>query len=304
MHPGIDQSAVEAARKMVENNKTDQEIRLMTPQDIPDGLRLCRLAHWNQLEADWRELLALSPQGGRVALNQGAIVGSVVTLDFSHRFAWVGMLLVDPAVRGMGIGSDLFKASLEVFPDVDVIRLDATPQGRPVYQRFGFQDEFGLMRMQGTGARSLDSKPSSLVEPIPDPLPPDVLDWDLEVFGADRSPLLRWAQGQAPEYSWVVRDGAELLGYCFGRHGYNYEQVGPLVTDRIEVAWQLLQACLKQQSTKPFILDVPVHQQDWRKWLAESGFSDQRPFTRMSRGENRYPGHPANLYAMLGPEFA
>lgn len=301
---GINQSAVEATKKMAEDNKTDQEIRLMTPQDIPEGLRLCRLAHWNQLEADWRELLALSPQGGRVALNQGAIVGSVVTLDFSHRFAWVGMLLVDPAVRGMGIGSDLFKASLEVFPDVDVIRLDATPLGRPVYQRFGFQDEFGLMRMQGTGARSLDSKPSPLVQPMPAPLLPDVLDWDLEVFGADRSSLLRWAQVQAPEYAWVVRDGAELLGYCFGRHGHNYEQVGPVVTDRIEVARQLLQACLGQQSTKPFILDVPLQHQEWRTWLVEMGFSDQRPFTRMCRGVNRYPGRLENLYAILGPEFA
>jgi hypothetical protein len=239
-----------------------------------------------------------------VFISQGTIMGSVVTLNFSGRFAWVGMLLVDPAARGMGIGSELFKASLEVFPDVEAIRLDATPQGRPVYQRFGFQDEYELMRMQGTGTWPLESRLSPLVQPMPGILPPDVLAWDQEVFGADRSSLLAWSQVQAPEYSWVVREGNELLGYCFGRHGHDFEQVGPIVTDRVEVARLLLLACLWEPPEKQFILDVPVQHQEWRAWLTALGFSDQRPFTRMCRGANRYPGLPKNLYAILGPEFA
>jgi len=276
----------------------------MTPGDIPGGLRLCRLARWNQLEADWREMLSLSPQGGRVAIVQGKIVGSVVTLNYDNRFAWVGMLLVDPDARGLGIGSELFRTSLEVFPGLDPIRLDATPQGRPVYQRFGFVDEYELVRMQRETLPPLEMLQDRDLQRMPSEVPAEVLDWDQEVFGADRAGVLQWAKSSAPEYAWTVRQEGSLEGYCFGRHGNNFEHVGPIVTRRFEVARQLLLACLGQYPEKRFILDVPLQREEWRSWLFQLGFSDQRPFTRMFKGENRYPGNPGQLWAILGPEFA
>jgi GNAT superfamily N-acetyltransferase len=276
----------------------------MTLEDIPDGLRLCRLARWNQLEADWRQMLSLSPQGGRVAMVQGKIVGSVVTLNYASRFGWIGMLLVDPAARGLGIGSELFRCSLEVFPGLDPIRLDATPQGRPVYQRFGFVDEYELTRMQREGHLLVEMPGSDGLQRMPEKVPPEVLQWDLEVFGADRSGVLAWARSSAPEYAWIWQREGSLEGYCFGRHGHNFEHAGPIVARSLEAAQQLLAACLRQCPDKPFILDTPTRNLEWRDWLFQLGFVDQRPFTRMFKGENRYPGNPGQLWAILGPEFA
>ncbi len=278
--------------------------RTMSSKDIPGGLRLCRQSRWNQLAEDWTELFALAPQGGRVALLKDEIVGSIITLNYENRFTWIGMLLVDPACRGKGVGSELFSLSLRVFPGLSPQRLDATPQGRPVYQRFGFQDEYELMRMQlPAGRRHMPMDTRWSVRSIAAGDLSAVFPWDHQVFGADRKHLLEWAFQQAPEYAWIVEEEGNLRGYCFGRHGHHFEQVGPVVADSSEIAILLLSSALSARPDCSFIVDVPCRHGQLRNWLKEIGFADQRPFTRMFLGENRFPGNPENLFAIFGPEF-
>src|SRR5690606_37055948 len=65
--------------------------RLMTGNDIPAGLSLCRAAGWNQTADDWLHFLALSPDGCWVALHDEiGIVGTVATLPYEDRFRWIG----------------------------------------------------------------------------------------------------------------------------------------------------------------------------------------------------------------------
>ena len=56
------------------------------------------------------------------------------------------MMLVDPAYRGRGLGARLLERAMTALPPTLPIRLDATPLGRPLYQRFGFEDEVVLSR--------------------------------------------------------------------------------------------------------------------------------------------------------------
>jgi hypothetical protein len=54
---------------------------------------------------------------------------------------------------------------------------------------------------------------------------------------------------------------------------------------------------------QPFSLDAALHDEEWLQWLASVGFIEQRPFYRMYRGANRFPGQPEKQFAILGPEF-
>jgi ribosomal protein S18 acetylase RimI-like enzyme len=92
------------------------------------------------LAADWELFLRLSPRGCRAAVQDGKVVGTVTTVNYENRFAWVGMVLVDPETRGQGVGTRLLQETMSVLRDMPSIRLDATPQGRPVYQRL-LQDD-------------------------------------------------------------------------------------------------------------------------------------------------------------------
>ena len=137
----------------------------MTPSDIPAGLRLCRAAGWNQLESDWRCFLELNQEGCCVveanqAGSDNGVAGTVATLRFEKKFSWVSMVLVDPAMRHRGIGSLLLRAALRLLEDMETVRLDATPAGKMVYDKFGFVDEYCLTRM-----KALHPQPASLPDP-------------------------------------------------------------------------------------------------------------------------------------------
>ena len=295
------------------------EYRHLTSEDIPAGLRLCRIAGWNQLSADWELFLRLSPRGCRVAVQDGKVVGTVTTVNYENRFAWVGMVLVDPETRGQGVGSQLLQEAMSILRGIPSIRLDATPQGRPVYQRLGFEDEYELCRMQladttvAEGLRDLSARslPSTLrqteefsVRPMKAEDLVTVREADRGIFGADRRDVLRWALESSPEYAWIATGPVGLEGYCFGRRGFNFDQIGPVHSQRELVSQQLVKACLSSvTSGTRVIVDPLLHSPSWLEWLGSVGFVHQRPFTRMALGRNRHPGVPEKMWTMFGPEF-
>ena len=279
------------------------QYREMRVADIAESMRLCRAAGWNQLPRDWEQFLRLSPHGSRLALRDEQVVGTVTTIEYGDHFAWIGMMLVDPSLRRQGVGTRLMHEALNMLGDQQTIRLDATPVGREVYLKLGFVDEYGLSRMETVVSDRIVRNEHNPARPMTaDDLPP-VCVFDAKVFGADRRAMLEWSLEGAPEYAWIVRDEGRVAGYCFGRRGFNFEHLGPMVAEEPLVARQLALACLSGRAGRPFALDVMHHDADWRRWLQSIGFKQQRPFIRMVRGENRYPGLPEKQFAILGPEF-
>src|SRR5271156_4343745 len=114
-------------------------IRDMTVADIPFGMRLKNQAGWNQVEADWRRLLDLQPDGCFVAELDGAPAGTVTTCRFGP-VAWVAMMLVDRSLRSHGIGRALMSRAVGDLDSAGIrtIRLDATPLGQPLYESLDF----------------------------------------------------------------------------------------------------------------------------------------------------------------------
>ncbi len=277
-------------------------IRAMTPADIPAGLALCRASGWNQTAEDWEQLLAGGGDGCRVAVLDRRVVGTATAVIYEGRFAWIGMVLVDVSVRGHGIGRALLHEAIARAGPVPA-RLDATPKGHPLYLALGFVEERRLCRLTSPAAPGGDGGDGREVRPMrPDDLD-GVAAWDRSVFGADRRPLLEWARESAPDQALVVDRGASLEGYCLGRQGHRFLQVGPVVADHIDGATSLVDACRRRSPETPMAIDVPATPALWSARLAEMGFVEQRPFIRMCRGTNLHEGRPASQWATFGPEW-
>ncbi len=275
----------------------------MLPSDIAVGLDLCRASRWNQLQRDWELFLKLSPAGCRVVVKDGRVIGTVATVSYQDRFSWIGMVLVDPAERKQGIGSQLMREAMDILSDQTAIRLDATPAGREVYLKLDFIDEYRLSRMETVISGGIMRGGDNLARPMTDADLRGVFEMDYQAFGADRHLMLEWMYAGAPEYARVITRGGKLAGYTFGRHGFNFDHLGPVVAENRETARELVTACLSGQTGKSFILDASRHDPKWIQFLESIGFREQRPFIRMFRGENRYPGLPEKQFAILGPEF-
>jgi hypothetical protein len=256
----------------------------MSHADIPHGLRLCRASNWNQLDEDWR--VFLDRGGASLAEQDGAVVGSVAWLPFGDDFPWLSMMLVDPAARRTGIGSRLMEAALDALQDQKCVRLDATPAGEPMYRRFGFADEYALARTKISGGQL-----SSEVRAIQPADLDEIFVHDREVFGADRSDLLGELYRRAPNLAWTAH-GA----YCFGRPGFLFPQIGPVVAPNLHSARTVVEHCLATHPGQAFVIDIAQRADGF-------AFPVERPFLRMCRGEKRVFGRPEKVFAITGPEF-
>lgn len=277
-------------------------LRDMLTSDIAAGLRLCRASGWNQLEHDWAAFLEFSPGGCRVAEKNGKVVGTVTTLRYQEQFSWLSMVLVDPAERGAGIGTRLLQEGLMLLKHENCVRLDATPLGRPIYERHGFVEEFPLKRMAVSASTYNAASLSSRIRRMRESDLPAVFAKDAKVFGADRSLLLRrWLQ-LAPGCAFVA-EGGGMEGYCFGRPGCKYSQLGPIVAKNEIIASELISECMRRAPNDAFAIDAPAISAEWMAQLTALGFVEERPFTRMSRGERPNATPCASLFAIAGPEF-
>jgi len=262
------------------------------------------LASWNQTEADWRRFLQKSPEGCFVAECAERVAGTVTTISCEDRFAWIGMVLVDPELRGRGIGTALLKHAI-AFLDarkIPCLKLDATPQGRPIYERLGFQAEYEIERcvLERKRRTSAGIAPAGALEPEDIER---VLELDRDVFGADRSALLRSLAKEAPEYVIVAQQSDVVAGYGFGRKGSRADHLGPWVASSASAAREVLDSFLQRSRRETVFVDVVKNSPWGPELLSQRGFEFSRKLTRMYRGLNLYPGRPDLLCAILGPEF-
>jgi GNAT superfamily N-acetyltransferase len=269
-------------------------LRAMEPRDVDGGLRLCRSAGWNQTAADWRFLLRENPGRFVVAEREGAIVGTGGASVYGRRLAWVCMILVDPDERGRGIGTRVMQEVLERVADCEAVGLDATPKGRPVYERLGFRATAALTRWSGVGRAS---GAAHRVEPLLAADLAAVAGRDADAFGVSRAGVLRFCLEAAPQLALHLG-----RGHALARPGHHSTQIGPIVAEDAGTAAALAGASLDAARGAPVVLDAP-DDLAWRGVLAGLGLAPQRPFTRMFRGGAAPPGELARQFAIAGPEL-
>jgi len=278
------------------------QLRPMTQEDIPFAMKLKSMANWNQLESDWRLLVKAGLGGNFIAVYNDQDAGTVTTITYNTQFSWIGMVLVDPGIRGLGIGSALLNAAIAFAKRNGAIRLDATPKGKKLYETLGFKTERNLVRLERKSAKHLPA-PIQKCKSISAESFKKILEVDPLVFGADRKMVLSFLLDTAPQYAhYLEKDGA-ISGYCFGRSGSDFEHIGPIIAQNQAEARDLLLSALLTCQSVSVILDVFEENSQWLEELESLEFKIQRPFIRMYLGELKNAGQIGLQYAIAGPEL-
>jgi GNAT superfamily N-acetyltransferase len=283
---------------------TPFSLREMTGADLKAASGLSTLAGWNQTMADWQRLLSLEPHGCFVACIGDEVRGTVTTTSYRKRFGWIGMVLVHPEVRRCGMGSALLQRGINYLDSIGVetVRLDATPLGQPVYERAGFVVEYDLARYEGTVPDGTGFGGSNAIVPIEVDALPSIAAFDAQIFGADRSALLRALHESNPHGSAVCyRDGA-IQGYALGRQGIRANYLGPWIASDVAVARQLAGSILHNWAGETVFVDVNLSNAAPLEAVNELRLRPQRQLIRMYKGPNTHPGRPDWLCGIAGPE--
>src|ERR1051325_8070201 len=136
--------------QLLSETKDDLEIRRLSESDVPAAMRLKELAGWNQSDSDWRRLLEIEPEGCFAAWLGDRMVATTTTTGYAKTLGWVGMVLVDPEYRRLGIATSLTRRALQYLDDCEIqtVKLDATPAGHAVYKELGFVEETLIERWE------------------------------------------------------------------------------------------------------------------------------------------------------------
>ncbi len=280
------------------------QLRKMVLSDMDSLMKLKNAEGWNQLKKDWALLISYKESVNLVAVLDDRIVGTVTAINYANTVAWIGMMLVDRDYRGRGISKLLILDAIEKLYKCKSIKLDATPAGRPVYLKNGFIDEYKLYRMTHASVSkiSLSDNPIETEKMRPADIP-KVAAFDHRVFGADRTELLTILYESCPKLAWIIKENNRIAGFCLGRKGKNFTQIGPVNASSGKQAEALIRSAINQLTGQAVVVDIPAAKSETMAWLEACGFVSQRPFERMFLSKNPHPGIIENLYLIAGPEL-
>lgn len=280
----------------VEPGRARVYVRRMRADDVAGIEPVLRAAYAmprsyrERIEAHLRQrnvLPLIAECGGRPA---GAVFGN----DYATS-AYVSLMGVDPALHGRGIGTALMTELMawcdeRGFRDV---RLDATPLGAPLYERFGFRD-FGETIVY---ARERVVAPASAaritVTPAVDAAA--IVRIDAAAFGADRSTVLEPLL--AAHGALVAPDES---GYAVVQRTESGAIVGPWIAAERGVARELLDAALADLGEIAPALFVPSTNRAAVELASAAGFVARRTLRHMIRGAGGIPSPAVFGRANLG----
>src|SRR5690349_11530784 len=272
------------------NNAGEQQVRVLKAGDAVSAYKLSLEAGWNQTIQDWSMLIELSPDGCLGIDADGDLVSTGTLFCYGRRLAWVGMVLTKVAFRGRGFARRLLSETLALANRmrIETVKLDATDQGQPLYEKLGFRCEQPVERWERTVTGStaiLDGRSGLLSR--------EHLVADRDSFGADRSELL----GRLAE-----RNGAFVAGesYAVVRPGRVTSYMGPCVSSDAGVARSLIECCIRNTGTSLF-WDLLKQNHHTERIAIDLGFSHRRTLTRMVRGKE-LRGREDRIYALGGFE--
>jgi predicted GNAT family acetyltransferase len=233
-----------------------------------------------------------------IAVCEGRPVGTATTIIYGKEVGWIGMMLVHPDFRKRGIARVLMDHCVEILRAAGVrsIKLDATPEGREVYLKLGFQDECRLTRYKGMSVLAEDGSQNIRAARAEDF--ERIVALDQSATGALRDRLLERLIAESSR-ALVYQNGNRVSGFGILRPGALASYLGPVIATEVSHAQQLASALASGE----IVCDLPDQNEAAARWAKDCGFVPQRTLTRMYLGENISASAPESYFAIAGPEL-
>lgn len=271
-------------------------IRDLADADMETADAMLKLAFRNSVSRlhDLELYRQIQPDGWFVALQEERLVGMVGATHYGA-FAHVGLMAVHPDVQRQGIGFTLMQFLLTRLEQqqVPLVLLDASKMGRPLYDKLGFvaYDETLVFQRQSNAA-TLARPPH--IQAISTRELDELVQWDTDVFGANRRKVFQVLLDHFPGRAFTQRDAdGRLMGYLFAQEN----RIGPWVMLQPCSAEELLQAALALPYEETVTVAVPAGNQEAIKLLQRHGFEQVRANRHMGKGPGEPPGQRQKIYA-------
>ncbi|MBT2230536.1 GNAT family N-acetyltransferase [Nonomuraea sp. NEAU-A123] len=236
--------------------------RLLSPTDLDDCARLAQDREWLPERHKWGLLFEVGEVYGIDAPDGDGLAATTILTRYGHDHAVISMVLTASRYGRQGLAGKLMEHVLQQAGD-RVVSLHATENGRPLYERLGFRTVGRVAKHTGVfrGERSGRTRPATAEDLDA------ILALDAEVFGTDRSALLRRMFGFGEQVR--VAEGG------FGQAWRNDDSVviGPVVARDQETAEALI-GDLALHVGGVVRLDLDLAKDGLVRWAGEHGIGN------------------------------
>ncbi|MDK1491736.1 GNAT family N-acetyltransferase [Sinorhizobium sp. 7-81] len=240
------------------------DIAAFAPEHLEAAVKLSRQAGWPHRLEDWQMALALSE--GVIAVEHGRVVGTVLVTLYKAECATINMVIVDETMRGRGLGRKLMDAALRLSGDRP-LRLVATTEGLPLYEKLGFRETGRVLQHQGIVGEI--TAPGEAVPAAAADIEA-IVALDRLAFGADREGLVAYL-AKVGEFA-VIRRNGSVSGFAAVRPFGRGEVVGPVVAGCLDDAKALVAHFIALRPGRFLRVDTTADAAI-SPWLAEKGLA-------------------------------
>lgn len=262
-------------------------VETMPRRELDLALEAATREGWNPGLGDADCFWAIDPSGFFMAVQDGHVVGRASAVAYDDDFAFFGLYIVEPALRGRGIGTAITRAA-HAYAGGRNVGLDGVVAMADRYAAYGYRPVHRSLRYGFTPREAAPTHPS-IVDATA--LPVDALvDYDARHFPARRPGFLaRWiAQPGAKALAFV--EGGSIGGFGVLRPCRRGRKIGPLFAEDRTTAQALFAALCNHGLGEPVYLDAPEPNRDALALAARHGMTAEFECLRMYLRDD--PGLP------------
>jgi len=263
-------------------------LREMTAADLPACHGLSQAVSWSHRLEDWQ--LAFRCGKGWVAEANGRVVGSALYWAWGKKYATLGLVIVSPDFQGRGMGKKLLVTLLGKL-EGKTVRLHATPEGKPLYEKLGFVTTGEIRQQQSRELppvtapalpqncqlRELNAEDAATLSEL------DGLSSGMQRLALYQA-LLETDSSHTQKGLLLTRAG-KIAGFGLLRQFGRGYAIGPLIADNLDDAKVLVRQLLSECSGKFVRVDVEADS-GLAEWLEALGLACvDRPTTMYKDGE-------------------
>ena len=273
-------------------------LRRLQEQDLDGTLRLSQAERWSHRLEDWQFHFRLAR--GWVACDEdGKVLGTASWWAYGEQFGTVGLVLVDQAHQGQGIGRKLMDV---VMSDAGprVLQLVATKAGLTLYQRCGFHEHHGIRQHQGIATQipAFAPLPDIALRTVLLADLEDVCEMDAAAFGANRRQLISAILNDGSGGGVLARRNGRLAGFALQRQSGRGTTIGPVVAEDESLAIALIAHQLTTNGSFTRV-DVPADARQLADWLETAGIVCVDQVTTMVRGNLRQERAQVRVFGLV-----
>jgi len=279
------------------------EFVTMNESHLDRAFALTQRLKWPHRRDDWQQALRLGE--GVVAQENGEVIGTILCWRWGSDYATLGLVIVDDAQQGRGIGRQLMQIALDRLAGSNV-RLHATEAGRPLYEKLGFVATGHIEQHQtrelapvsvppcgpGQRLRSATAQDAALLTAL-----------DRRTLGQHRPLLIATLLESAERFLVLEENGAAAGFACLRRFGHGYA-VGPVVARSAQSARLLIGELLSGVSGQFVRIDTD-RSAGLGPWLNELGLVEVDAPVTMYKGEVWQPDNGGmQAFALMSQAMA